>query len=383
MKYLYDVSELTPKAPKSIGIYRYALGLAREMSRQLLEDEQLVLVCNGSNRADFASVVSSDRTTLHCVRDAMPSHVWRQWWMLIGCALLIRRLGVDLYFSPKGFVPGALAWPRRVGRVAVIHDLIPFWYFQHRPEYFSRLETCLVGRAFRHTMRQADRIVAISNATLSALLAEGVQTSRISVVLNGVDTASIATAQPTLPAGVSGRFIFAMASSLPHKNLEGVLAGYAAYRELAGEAALPLALCGVSDVRQEGVLGLGRVSDAELDGLYQRAELFLFLSWIEGFGYPPIEALRVGTPVVCSELPVLHEVCGDMAHYAPPGQPAVVAKRMFEALASEWTSENRRVLAIAAARRIDESLAWEACASRVLNAIREVCRLSHLHRDPV
>lgn len=383
MKYLYDVSELTPKAPKSIGIYRYALGLAREMSRQLVDDEQLILVCNGSNRADFESVINPDRTILHCVQDVMPSHLWRQWWMLMGCALLVRRLGVDLYLSPKGFVPGVLAWPRRVGRMAVIHDLIPFWYFQQRPDYFSRLETWLVGRAFRHTIRHADRIVAISNATLSALLAEGVHASRVSVVLNGVDDAPTSTAPPVLPARVSGQFIFAMASNLPHKNLEGVLAAYAAYRNLAGEAALPLALCGVSDVRQEGVMSLGRVSNAELDGLYQRAELFLFLSWIEGFGYPPIEALRAGTPVVCSDLPVLQEVCGDLAYYAPPGQSAVVAKRMVEVLAYDRTPEKRRGLAIASARRIEERLSWGTCAASVLNAAREVCRVSHLHQRSV
>lgn len=130
-------------------------------------------------------------------------------------------------------------------------------------------------------------------------------------------------------------------------------------------------------------MSLGRVSNAELDGLYQRAELFLFLSWIEGFGYPPIEALRAGTPVVCSDLPVLQEVCGDLAYYAPPGQSAVVAKRMVEVLAYDRTPEKRRGLAIASARRIEERLSWGTCAASVLNAAREVCRVSHLHQRSV
>ena len=66
--------------------------------------------------------------------------------------------------------------------------------------------------------------------------------------------------------------------------------------------ALPLALCGADDVQQDGVLALGRVSDEVLGALYAHADLFVFLSLIEGFGYPPIEALRAGTPVVCSTL---------------------------------------------------------------------------------
>lgn len=371
MKLLFDASELTPVSAKSVGIYRYALGLFAEMVRQCGANDHVVLVCNGDNRSDFEPGVNPACVTVMCIRPHMPGHIWRQWWMRLGAALCLRRVGADAYLSPKGFIPRGMAWPRGVARVAVIHDLIPFWYFTRWPAYFGRVERWLVSAAFEHAFQRADRLIAISEETGRALAQHGVPSRRVSVVLNGVDPADdVEALRSCLPAGVAGRFIFAMASALPHKNQQGVLAAYAAYRRLAGARALPLVLCGASDVQQSGVLPVGRVSHQTLLALYRHADLFVFLSLIEGFGYPPIEALRMGTPVLCSDIGVLKEVTGELAHHVAPQSAEQAGQAIHRLCDAPWTQPQRDALRSRAEHRIATELSWERCAAGVWRAVR-------------
>lgn len=382
MRYLFDASELTPSSAKSIGIYRYAVGLASSMAQQLKPHEALLITCNGDNLADYQPLASLRGVSVSCLQPGgMPGHLWRQWWMRLGCALFVRRMAVSVYFSPKGFIPRSWSWPGKVRRVCVIHDLIPFWYFERWPGYFGRLESWLVADAFQHAMANADRIIAISSDTCAALVAHGVPAGRVSLVLNGVDQAVAPPPASALPAGVPGRFVFAMASKLPHKNLEGVLAGYAAYRRRAGNDALPLALCGTTDVEQDGVLALGRVSQEALDALYGHASAFLFLSQIEGFGYPPIEALRVGTPVICTNLEVFREVCLDMALYADAGDAEAVAAQLMGLVANPWMQQDREHLMARAHERISKGLEWGQCAHGVLTELREASPMAMPNKE--
>ncbi len=373
MNIFFDATELSPRTAKSLGIYRYAMGLAAGLVAQLQANDQLTLACNGDNHADLRAVLPpSDRVQWLVIQPGMPGHLWRQHWHRLGCALLMRRLGVDTYLSPKGFVPRDLAWPRRTKRVCVMHDLIPFWYFKHHPRYFGTLERWLVGGAYRHALRCADRIIAISDATRNELLGWHVQPAKLAVVHNGVDTYERTDLPNATPAPVSGPYLFAMASGLPHKNLHGLLAAYRAYRLEVGAAALPLLLCGTDAPSGEGVMPMGRVSDAALRGLYQGASLFLFLSQVEGFGYPPIEAISAGTPVLCSDLPVFREVCGDLVDYVDPNNAQAAAVLMARLTQTPWHDTQRHRLMSQAQQHISAKLSWVRCAQGVMRNLREV-----------
>jgi glycosyltransferase involved in cell wall biosynthesis len=369
---LFDASELQPDSAKSLGIYRYARMLLGTMVARQQPGDQILLVCHGQNLSDFMANLKPGDVEVQCVRPSMPGHLWRQWWTRAGCALAMRRWGGDVYLSPKGSVPHAAFWPGSAPRVSVLHDLIPFWYTAHRPGYFGRMESMLVSSAFRHTLRHADRLIAISQTTASELQAHGVSRRRISVIRNGVELVPLDDSGSALPAGLPDRFMFTMATRLPHKNLDGVLSAYARYRALVGDAALPLALCGTADVKQPGVLALGRVSEVVLRALYARAELFVFLSLTEGFGYPPVEALRVGTPVLCSDISALREVNGALAHYVDPSQPQAVGEAMAAMCERPWTPDQRQQLSRAAQERIMKKLSWSACADGVWMALRKV-----------
>jgi glycosyltransferase involved in cell wall biosynthesis len=83
---------------------------------------------------------------------------------------------------------------------------------------------------------------------------------------------------------------------------------------------------------EERILVLPFVSRPVLAALFRRAALVMLPSEREGFGLPVIEAMACGTPVVCSDLPVLREVGGDAAEYCPLGNAAAWASRICDLL---------------------------------------------------
>ena len=80
---------------------------------------------------------------------------------------------------------------------------------------------------------------------------------------------------------------------------------------------------------------LGRVSSADLVRLYQAADLLVFPSWYEGFGWPPLEAMACGTPVVCSDRGSLGEVVADAACLVNPDDPADITRGILRVLEDE------------------------------------------------
>lgn len=368
MRLVFDAFELTPHSAKSKGIYSYALQLCGAMAAQLRPGETMDVVCHGENVADFRALGLPSTVHLRENASRMPGRVRRLWWSQFGAALWARGRGADaVYLSPKGFTPGLGRRLTGLRTVCVIHDLIPLWYLRHHPSHFGRLEGWLVKAGLMHSVQAADAIIAISGATAAALREAGAPAQRVSVVYNGV---------PPLPAPASQHddYIMALASGLPHKNLSGVLQAYAAYRRQCGAAALPLKLVGVSGEFDAGVAALGTVSAETLSGLYAHARAFLFLSRIEGFGFPPLEALRAGAPVVCSDIPAHRELCAGLATLVPVDDAAAAARALCEITAVPEPASVRGERARAMADRVAHDLSWARCATGVLDVVRRVAQ---------
>jgi glycosyltransferase involved in cell wall biosynthesis len=107
------------------------------------------------------------------------------------------------------------------------------------------------------------------------------------------------------------------------------------------------------------------VSDHALASLYGRARAFAFLSEYEGFGHPPLEALKVGVAPVLLDTPVAREVCGDAAIYVKAGDVNGVAS----ALTSLLFDETVRARILAAAPPVLSRYSWTRAAQETLEAI--------------
>lgn len=295
-----------------------------------------------------------------------PHHRWEGWTLPI--ELLPARL--DLLHSPDVVPPRH--W--RGASVATVHDVA----FLRRPElltpeslryYAGTADPARLdpghprpeGGVFR-ALRQADRVIAVSEHTARELVAlAGADPAQVRVVPNSVHPRFRPQARPgddpqqPAQAGLEADravlarlrleqpYILFVSTIEPRKNLPTLLE---AYRRLLDEGRdLDLALAGAEGWRSEAVharvraLGLegrlrwlGFVADADLPALYRGAALLAHPAVDEGFGFTPAEAMASGTPVVVSEAGSLPEIVGEAGLRVPPEDPAAWAAAMARVL---------------------------------------------------
>ncbi len=283
------------------------------------------------------------------------------------------RRGVDVLHGPAN----AVAPLAPVATVATILDLI----WMHDPGAMARADRIPMQVATRTAARRADRLIAISRAGRDDLVATlGVDPGRIDVTPLGVRgrPASAATPAPELRGRLGlgdGRLVLCVAQKRSHKNLAalvrvlGRLAATDATLVLPGaptpyEAelrALAAALGVAGRVRL-----LDWVSEADLEGLYRAAAVFVLPARIEGFGLPIAEAMARGLPVACSNVSALPEVAGGAALLFDPGDDHQIATAIDRLLAD-------RGLAAELARRGREraaALTWEETARATFASYR-------------
>ena len=85
---------------------------------------------------------------------------------------------------------------------------------------------------------------------------------------------------------------------------------------------------------------LDYVSDEQLPELYAKASVFVYPSFYEGFGLPPLEAMACGTPVISAKKASLPEVLGDAAFWIDPDEPESISEALKKVLLGEELSQN-------------------------------------------
>lgn len=206
--------------------------------------------------------------------------------------------------------------PDGVPMVVVVYDLI-----QRRfPAQFGHAPVDMVW--LERDVWAADGLVAISNTTaddMSALL--GVDRERITVVYPGVPDL---LAHGDAPEVDIGDYFLVMHGRFGYKNIASF---YRAWEDwdydrkpqivtVGGEP--PMGFEIVFDARHPNTLThLSGLSDAEIAALYQNARALVYPSLWEGFGFPLVEAMSLGCPVIAADTPPAREVCGEGALYAP------------------------------------------------------------------
>jgi glycosyltransferase involved in cell wall biosynthesis len=137
-------------------------------------------------------------------------------------------------------------------------------------------------------------------------------------------------------------------------------------RALFGEERALAERLGVADQ----VLELGAVPDDDIPALYNAVDLLLFPSLYEGFGWPPLEAMACGTPVVCSRSGSLDEVVGDAALTADPEDIDALTWHAATVLTDVRLRETMVARGLAHAARFT----WDRTAEQVISVYREVLK---------
>ncbi len=214
-------------------------------------------------------------------------------------------------------------------RVAMIHDVIPLDYPQYtRPDIATRFEAELY-----QTARACDRLVCNStdtrNRTAFWLDKQGIEVAK-TVALLGVDPLPpVPRAQARVPA----QFVV-LGTIEPRKNHALLLDVWEMLAQALPDDQMPTlhivgrrgwqneAVFARLDQHPRAVIEHGNMDDAALAALLAQAGALLFPTFAEGFGYPLIEAIQTGIPVLASDLPCFREIARDIPTYLDPNNPA-------------------------------------------------------------
>ncbi|CAG9231653.1 glycosyltransferase family 4 protein [Burkholderia vietnamiensis] len=261
-------------------------------------------------------------------------------------------------------------------QLVMIHDAAIF----DLPDGYSLAFRLWYRFAFWMIKRRARHLVTVSHFSRARLAATlRISPARVSVVPNAVDHIDRIDADPGVLSRLNlepDRYVLFVGSLAPGKNLVRALAAIALMREshptlrfvIAGGANAKIFGVREAGLREDDpcVTWAGYVTDGELKALYANAGAFVFPSLYEGFGLPPLEAMRCGCPVIASHEGSLPEVCGGAAllcdAYSPPDIAAAIARVMDDA----DLRDRLRVLGREHAQRYS----WQRSARALLEILR-------------
>ncbi|KKW33281.1 MAG: glycosyl transferase, group 1 [Candidatus Uhrbacteria bacterium GW2011_GWA2_53_10] len=329
------------------GLGRYVEQLVRHLE-EIDQDNRYVLFLKPENinqcPANHARITKRE-TNIHW-------YTLREQWSL---AKQMDAESLDLIHFPHWNVPLGLKTPF----VVTIHDLIlleePFSArATTKHPFLYALKYAGFRRVLAHTIRNARQIITVSEYTKQSIqkFFPEIPAEKIHVIYEGVtdlgdkrqgtgDNGNIVTGRlsPVTPP-----YFLCVGNAYPHKNLEALLHAFSFFHKLHPDVSLVFA--GRSDLFYERLkrelaeidIPNDRVhfamnpSDQNLHALYHHAALYLIPSRLEGFGLPPLEAMREGIPVAASRRGSLPEILGDAAVYFSPDDIEEMVRVMEQVL---------------------------------------------------
>jgi glycosyltransferase involved in cell wall biosynthesis len=229
--------------------------------------------------------------------------------------------------------------------VVSIHDLS----FEHLPETFKFRSRTQLRLTVRRSARKASQVIALSQDARNDIIETyGVSAERVSVIPLAApahfgpvsDARELQRVRQTY--GIEGDYILSVGSIQPRKNLRRLIAAYSSLRQARPGGKLPqLVVVGkcawlyedtLRAIRElelsKSVILTGYVPEGDLPALYSGAICFVYLSYFEGFGLPPLEAMKCGTPVLVGNRTSLPEVVGDAGVLVDPFEVEEIAAAM-------------------------------------------------------
>ncbi|MPZ99203.1 MAG: glycosyltransferase [Dehalococcoidia bacterium] len=297
---------------------------------------------------------------------------------------LVRRLPADVFHIVDHSYAELLGALPQSRTVVTCHDLMLLRAEVSDIGFRGRRPTVRRFRRRVEHLRRAARVVCVSATTardVRELL--GVEEERLRVIPNGISAAFYplpaerVQAARTEALGGHRHSLLHVSTGDPYKNVETTLHVLARLRAQGLDVCLLRVGVALTDAQRAlsrelrvdpAVIEQGRVDDARLVELYNLADVLIFPSTYEGFGWPPLEAMACGTPVVTSDCDALAEVVGDAGLMAAPrdveGLAAAVERLLTDdAVAAEY---RRRGVARAA------EFTWARTIEGLAEVYREV-----------
>lgn len=291
----------------------------------------------------------------------------------------------DIFWSPH-FNFSSFSKNSKTKIVITVHDLS----FIRYPEFFSwRKRFWHSALGIKKILNQADGIIAVSENTKSDLVELlGINEKKIRVIYSGlnqkISSETIMPINNFFPKlNLESGYLLYLGNIEPRKNLINLIKAYEFWRlKLSrGDNALPLVLAGAKGWKIKEIFStwrqskfkndiyfLGYVNDEIQEALYQNAKLFIYPSFYEGFGFPPLEAMARKIPVITSNVSSLPEIVADSALMVDPNR----AEEIAEAIRLILKDNNYRENLITKGLKRVEIFSWEKTAEKYLAYFNEL-----------
>jgi len=284
---------------------------------------------------------------------------------------------LDLFHAPDFVLPPVKPGTRTL---VTIHDLS----FIREPDTIMPGMTAHLNKWVPHSVKQADHVIAVSEATRQDLI-ELYQTppEKISVLYHGVTPDFKPVTEPRQLAAIRHKyglgeqpFILSVGTIQPRKNYQRLVQALARL-----DSSMALVIVGSKGWNYEHVFKevakfdlvervhfLGFVADADLPMLYNAASLFVYPSLYEGFGLPVLEAMACGIPVVASNQSALPEVVGEAGLLIDPRDVEAIAAAMSRILSEPALRHHLAQIGLKQAAKF----AWPDMAAKLLNLYQKI-----------
>jgi len=296
---------------------------------------------------------------------------------------MIDRPKPDVFFSPVHYAPRFITIPLVLG----IMDL-SFLFF---PDMFRSRDLFKLKQWTMYSVKKAKRIIAISQSTKNDILKKYyISPDKVTVIYPGITNYEITKLNTTYSKiaqkyGIVGDYILYVGTLQPRKNIVRLIEAFhlVSKRQTAnGKRLLQLVIVGkkgwlydtifakVKDLGiEDRVIFTGFVPDEELPILYAHATCFCLVSLYEGFGFPVLEAMKEGTPVVASNVSSLPELVADAGILVNPEDVTDIAHGIIDVL--KMKDEDRMKL-ITRGKKQAAKFTWGKTARETLNVLEEV-----------
>ncbi len=298
------------------GIGRYLLDILRGLILYDNSNEYFLFSCTEIPvENDFYHKIKTGKSFL-------PSKIYAPLWLNIILPKYLKRYNIDIFFTVNHLIP--IRGIKNIKTIAAVHDLAHKINKDFHPlSYRSYLDLFLPS-----SMRKSDSILTVSESSKKDIINYfNIMPSKIEVIYQAADS-------KFSPGNVSedkglylhqkynlpGKYILFVGAIEKRKNIEGILKisdlvhnkNNIVKTVLIGKPGHNFRIID-SEIkkREKYVTYLNYVDDEDLPAIYKQAFLFIFPSFYEGFGIPPLEAMQIGLPVLASNVSSLPEVVGN------------------------------------------------------------------------
>ena len=356
------------------GVEYYSLGLINGLLRIDKKNEYIVftnqpeLIEDGVTEQGKLSV----RKTVH-----LKTRLQRIMWEHFRLPEISKKEGLDVLHCPHYICPLCSGG---VPYVATVHDTIAI----DHPEWCRGSNALYYNIFMKHAVNKAARLIAVSRSTSEDIKRNFcVNGSKVRTIYPGIDAIFnadqnfLCQSQVKTQYGLPERYILFVGNTEPKKNISSLIRAYKLLKAKGLPHKLVLAgrrgwknkkvLSEISKFSADDVMRIGYVERGDLPFVYQMADVFVFVSLYEGFGFPPLEAMACGVPVVASECGAPGETIKGACYIVDASDHEKTAQAIYLMITDEGLRKKYIERGIKASKRFS----WDNAAKKTLAIYKE------------